>query len=83
MITLEPTALLMPPLPSSIAETTYSAVLRRLQCDSSQPADRQLESLLALDPETILTNVGPELPLLPVVDGDIITSNITFEQWSS
>lgn len=34
-------------------------------------------------PETVLSIIGPDVPLLPVVDGDIITAKATFTQWGS
>ncbi|KAF2843909.1 alpha/beta-hydrolase [Plenodomus tracheiphilus IPT5] len=83
LVSLGGTSLLMKPLPPFVADVIYSTILQKLQCDSSRPAEDQLASLLAVAPEAVLSTIGPDVPLLPLVDGDIITTNATFTQWGS
>ncbi|USP74119.1 para-nitrobenzyl esterase [Curvularia clavata] len=83
LVAMGGTSLLLKPLSPPVSEIMYASVLERLQIDSKQSPEDQLKSLLAITPETILSSVGPDLSLLPVIDGNIITSDIKFAQWSS
>ncbi|OAL42550.1 para-nitrobenzyl esterase [Pyrenochaeta sp. DS3sAY3a] len=83
LVSLGGTSLLMKPLPLFVADISYSTVLRNLQYNGDGSAEDQLASLLAVAPETVLSSIGPDVPLLPVVDGDIIKANATFAQWES
>ena len=72
----------MKPLPPSVADSTYAKVLSKFQIEDSLHPNEQLDKLLALDVEQILS-IGPDVPLLPVIDGELVKANITFEQWKS
>ena len=77
------TSLLMKPLPPFVAEPTYQAVLSNLGIDASLSPQDQLEKLLSTSSDDILSKIGSDVPLLPVLDGDVITSSPNFKQFES
>ncbi|KAK6063704.1 carboxylesterase [Seiridium cupressi] len=76
------TALLMKPLPPQVTDATYAGVLKAVQVDEAASPQEQLKGLLSVAPETFLSAVGPDLPLLPAIDGEIITSEVSFSKWT-
>ncbi|KAI0121271.1 Alpha/Beta hydrolase protein [Xylariales sp. AK1849] len=82
LVSMGGTSLLMKPLPPQIADVTYSSVLKIVGVNDAMTPKEQLKGLLNVNPETFLSSVGPDVPLLPIIDGDIITSKVTFAQWT-
>jgi hypothetical protein len=73
-------SLLMKPLPLFVSEFAYSSVLKALDVDKLPP-EQHVQALMDVPAEEYLTKITPAIPLTPVLDGDIITSNVTYAQW--
>jgi hypothetical protein len=76
------TTLMLQPLPPPVPEFVYSAVIKSLGAESLSSEER-IEKLLELSDDQLATLVPPSLPLLPVVDHEIIPGNLNFAQVSS
>ena len=77
------TSIVMKPLPAHAAEATYGTVLQKLDIDPNlAPAD-QLKRIMEAPAQKVLTSIGPDVPLLPVVDGDILPFAANFSTWSA
>lgn len=76
-------SLLMKPLPLSVAEQSYSATLKALEVDESLSNQEKANLLFNIPPENFVAKVGPQIPLIPVLDGEIISANITYARWES
>lgn len=83
LVSMGGTSLLVEPLPSFVAEKTYESVLNKLGIDTGSSATEQLKRLIEIPPMTVLTNIDPDMPLLPVVDGDVIPSKLSFSSWAA
>ena len=77
------TSLLMKPLPPVVAEYVYESVLNKLEIDTSLSPAEQLLRLIETPPTRVLTNIAPDLPLLPVIDGTTIPSSLAFSSWNA
>ncbi|EXJ86766.1 hypothetical protein A1O3_03720 [Capronia epimyces CBS 606.96] len=83
LVAMSGNSLLMKPLPLPVAEGTYSQLASALNIATTKSPSDQLNALLAVDPDTVLASVGPSMPLLPVLDGDVVTSSVDFAQWTA
>lgn len=68
---------LMKPLPTEVADMMYIRVTKALGLDSLPVAER-IKALVDLDGLELLKAVGPSIPMMPVVDSDIIKAASTF-----
>lgn len=69
--------MLIKPLAASVYETIYKTVLERLGITSPTPEER-VAALLAVPVEDILKKLPFNLPLRPMLDGELITRASTF-----
>ena len=75
------TPLLVKPLPPDLAEGVYAAALKHLGI-YGDTAEERIEKLLEKSGQDILSQIPPFLPLLPIVDEDIVTSAETFAKYT-
>lgn len=73
----------MAPLPLQVADAMYKVVLERIQVDASQSPAEQLKQVLLVSDELILTHVGPDVTLHPVIDRERVESKLSSAQWGS
>jgi hypothetical protein len=73
------TPLLLKPLPPQVTETTYTAVVNTLGLTAMTP-EKRIEALKEATAGDLLA-ATENLPMLPVIDGDLITVPATFSQW--
>ncbi|KAF7555081.1 hypothetical protein G7Z17_g2416 [Cylindrodendrum hubeiense] len=83
LVSMSGTSLLMRPIPLQFADTMYKVVLERIQVDGSQSPTDQLKQLLLVPEELIMARVGPDVKLHPVIDGEVIQSELSCAQWDS
>jgi hypothetical protein len=76
------TSLMLQPLPPFLPEIVYSAVIKSLDAGELSIQER-IKMLLDLPNDKLAILVPPGLPLLPVVDNDLIPGNLNFAQVSS
>jgi hypothetical protein len=81
-ISMSGTSLMLQPLPPFLPEIVYSAVIKSLGAEELSNQDR-IKMLLDLPNDKLAILVPPGLPLLPVVDNDLIPGNLNFAQVSS
>ncbi|KAH7336031.1 carboxylesterase-like protein [Rhexocercosporidium sp. MPI-PUGE-AT-0058] len=80
-VSMSGTSLMMKPLPPPVSEFAYSSVIEMFGLKDASGPER-IKALLALPVEKLLS-VPPNIPLVPVIDGDLIRSIINFAQISS
>jgi hypothetical protein len=73
---------MLQPLPPFLPEIVYSAVIKSLDAEDLSSEER-IKKLLDLPNDKLAILVPPGLPLLPVVDNEIIPGNLNFDQVSS
>jgi hypothetical protein len=76
------TTLMLQPLPPQVPEFVYATAIKSVGAEELSSQER-IQNLLDLPAEDLATLIPPTLPLIPVVDGDIIPGNVNFEQMSS
>ncbi len=76
------TTLMLQPLPPPVSEFAYASVIKSLGAEELSSQDR-IKKLLDLPPAELTTLIPPNLPLLPVIDHEIISDAVDFEQVSS
>jgi hypothetical protein len=76
------TTLMMQPLPPQVPEFVYAAIIQSLGAEELSTEGR-IEKLLSLSDTELATLAPPSLPLLPIVDYELIPGNINFAQISS
>ena len=81
-ISMSGTTLMMQPLPPQVPEFVYSTILKSLDAEELSSNER-IKKLLSLSDTEVATLAPPSLPLLPVVDHDLIPGNVNFAQISS
>ena len=74
-------SLLLKPLPDFVAEFAYGKFTEILGI-SKDPESNQIEQLKALPAQELVAKADPSIPLLPIIDGDLIQSPASFSQWS-
>jgi hypothetical protein len=76
------TALMLQPLPAPVADFVYSNVIKSLGAEELSTQER-IKKLLDLSSDELATLVPPGLPLLPIVDHEVISGNFNFAEISS
>jgi len=76
------TTLMLQPLPPQVSEFVYATILKSLGAEGSSSEER-VKKLLNLSDTELATLAPPSLPLLPVVDQELIPGNVNFAQISS
>lgn len=72
--------LLVKPLPPQVTESIYSAVTGKLGLAAKSAEDR-IKALKEVTFEDLLS-ATENLPLLPFIDGELITAPATYSRWS-
>ncbi|KFX98663.1 hypothetical protein O988_04247 [Pseudogymnoascus sp. VKM F-3808] len=81
LIVMSGTPLGLPPLPSHISETAYSLCVRALGIEGLSAKDRVRE--IVHGPMSVLwENITPSIPLLPVIDDDVVFRGPTYEEYA-
>ncbi|KAL5317254.1 hypothetical protein ACEPPN_014349 [Leptodophora sp. 'Broadleaf-Isolate-01'] len=80
-VSMSGTSLTIKPLPLPVSEFAYSSVIETLGLKDVSGSER-MKALLDIPVEKLLS-VSPNIPLMPVVDGDLIPSTVNFAQISS
>ena len=73
---------MMKPLPPPLSEFAYDSVIQALGL-KDLPTPERVEALQKLPAAELLTKVPPGIPLMPVVDGDLIPDAVSFLQISA
>ena len=76
------TSLLLKPLPTFVADYSYVSVLESLGIENLSPADR-IKALKGMEIDSFYSKVSPAVPLMPVIDNDIIPGTVDFSQIST
>jgi hypothetical protein len=76
------TTLMLQPLPPQVPEFVYANAIETLGAQDLSSRDR-IKKLLDLPAKDLATLIPPNLPLLPVVDGEIIPGTANFDQMLS
>jgi len=82
LVSISGTTLLMKPLPPFVAEFAYASVLESLGIKDLSPADR-IKALIIMQFDLLYSKVSPAVPLMPVVDNDLIPGTVDFSQIST
>lgn len=77
VVSMGGTRLFPSPLPLEVAEGVYEAMITALGVQLSSVADR-IKTLLDMDTDELLRKIPATLPLMPVVDGEIVREMPTF-----
>jgi hypothetical protein len=72
--------LLVKPIPPQVTESIYSAVLGKLGLTTKSPEER-IKALKEVAIEDLLSATA-HLPLIPFIDGELITAPATYSRWS-
>ncbi|KAK5054420.1 hypothetical protein LTR84_001310 [Exophiala bonariae] len=80
LVSLGGTSLLMKPLPPFVADYAYKRVADALDLGSMDAGER-VKGLLEIPAEELLAKCTPDIPLLPVLDSPLLTSNVTHADW--
>ncbi|KAL1889728.1 hypothetical protein Sste5346_008714 [Sporothrix stenoceras] len=81
LILLSGSSLLLPPVAAEVSEAAYSRAVHALDLEGLPSLDR-IKALVD-GPETLLyEKITPDIPLLPVIDSDLVHSRPTFETFS-
>lgn len=70
-------ALLLPKLPLPATEIAYGAVCQALGLQDMPPHDR-VQALINTPAGKILSDIGPSIPFMPVLDGEVLPKALTF-----
>jgi hypothetical protein len=81
-VSMSGTSLMLPPLPLPVAESAYVSVAKALNLENLSGPER-VKAIVEMPIETLLAKTPPTIPLMPVIDGDIIPGPTTFSQISS
>ncbi|PGH04316.1 hypothetical protein AJ80_08539 [Polytolypa hystricis UAMH7299] len=80
MVDMSGTSLLLKPMPLPVAKFAYSQVAKCFSVESLGAKER-VQALLDAPMMGFPTKLPPSIPLLPLLDGDIISANLTFAEW--
>ncbi|KAH8587937.1 esterase/lipase [Bisporella sp. PMI_857] len=81
-IAMSGTSLMLKTLPPPATEFAYNSVLEALGIQELGPEER-IKKLLETPMDEIIGKLGPQIPLGPSVDGDIIPNRLSFEEAGS
>jgi len=71
------TALLIPKLPPPVTEHGYAAVCQALGLEELSGQDR-VQALIKTSSDDLLTKLGPNIPLMPALDDQVIPKALSF-----
>lgn len=74
--------LLMPPIPLDVAESSYEKVIQVFGLSDKSPEER-IKALLGVPLDDLWQKVPMGTPLLPVMDGEIVPGQVSFDSVSS
>lgn len=69
----------MNPRPLETAEATYSTIVEALAVDGRASPQGRITALINTPPEVLAAKIDPRIMFSPLVDGDLIESEPTFE----
>lgn len=69
--------LLVPPFGPEVYEGVYQQVLGVFGLESLSPEER-IQKLLTIPLEEVIAKIPPNIPFLPMVDGDVIPTRPTY-----
>lgn len=75
--------MLMKPLLPPVASGVYMDVLGKLGIDVKASSSDQLQALIDLPPQKVLSSIDPGTPIFPVLDGTIVSSANTYADLKS
>ncbi len=75
------TPLLLKPVPITVAGGIYNIVMERLGLEHTATADERARALKKATVEELVAAAG-NLPMLPIIDGELVNSPATFSRWS-
>lgn len=81
-ISMSGSSLMLRPLPPSVAEFAYASVLKALDIENLSGPER-VKFLLESPIEKLIESIPPSIPLMPVIDGDLIPAVGTLSQISN
>lgn len=81
-ISMSGSSLMLKPLPLPVTEFAYASVLKALDIENLSGPER-VKFLLESPIEKLLESVSPSIPLMPVVDGELIPGVGTLLQISN
>ncbi|CAG5147345.1 uncharacterized protein ALTATR162_LOCUS2023 [Alternaria atra] len=81
-ISMSGTPLMLKPLSLSAAETSYNTIMQALGLEHASMQER-IQHLLSMSPEKLVEKIPMNIPLVPYIDGDMISEAPTFAQLSS
>jgi hypothetical protein len=71
------TPIMLKPLSLEVAEASYASIMKELGLEDASPETR-IQKLRTIEPEELVEKTSMGIPLLPVLDGDIVPQPITF-----
>lgn len=75
-------SVMLQPIPLETAEGAYKEVLSLLKISPDSPPQDQARSILEVSPSVWLQTITPNMPMLPVVAGDIVQRRLTYSEWT-
>ncbi|KAH5347573.1 hypothetical protein HBI33_223380 [Parastagonospora nodorum] len=81
-ISMSGTPLMLRPLPLPVAETSYASIVQAFGLENASTSER-VQRLRTVSPEDLVANTALSVPLLPVLDGDILPEATTFAKLAS
>lgn len=81
-ISMSGTPLMLQPLPLPVAEASYASIIQEFGLENASALGR-VEKLRTSSPEDLVANTPGNVPLLPVLDGDIVPESTTFAKLAS
>jgi len=79
LVSMSATSLMFRPLPVEVSEIAYASAYKALDLDNLSGPDR-VKALLNVSVEHLLTKVPSDVPLMPVIDEDILAEAATYSQ---
>jgi carboxylesterase type B len=76
-ISMSGTPIMLKPLLLEVAEVSYALIMKELGLENASPETR-IQKLRTIEPEELVEKIPMGIPLLPVLDGDIVLQPITF-----
>ncbi|CZR65553.1 related to carboxylesterase [Phialocephala subalpina] len=81
-IAMSGTSWMLKALPPLVTEFAYNSVLEALGIQELGPEER-IEKFLEIPMGGVVGKLGPQIPLMPSIDGDIILNRLSFEEAGS
>ncbi|KAH7324051.1 Alpha/Beta hydrolase protein [Rhexocercosporidium sp. MPI-PUGE-AT-0058] len=81
MVAMGGIPLLLKQIPITLASGIYDMVMENLGLSKGATADQKINALKEASIDTLVAAAG-KLPMLPIIDGEIVKSPATFSEWS-